>query len=70
MYIPGYSQVKYNVIKEKYQINKIYLIKVKYKLLGAADLRLHLYAKLRFQYRILLFLGYRYLCHKGEIKNY
>ena len=57
----------FNVIKAKYKINKIYLIKVKYQLLVVDNLRLNLYAQLLFLITFFHFLGYSYACHKGEI---
>ena len=50
--------INFNVRKAKYEINKIYLIKVKRKLMIAANLRLRLYAQIRFSIRHWFLLGY------------
>ena len=50
--------VNFNARKAKYKINKTCLIKVKHKLMVAANLRLHLYAQVLFSIRYWFLLGY------------
>ena len=45
---PKYKTINFNAIKEKFKVNKIFLIKAKYKLLVIANLRFHLFVQLLF----------------------
>ena len=69
LYFPCFGIVIY-VIKAKYKITKISLIKGKYKILFVANLKLHLYSQLLFLItHFSFFMGYSNSSHKDEIRN-